>query len=211
LAHSIQNYFLFAFSALLAVASVPAVPAQTSPSGPSVGATVEYRRYEQSADGTITEVGTETLYDSASGNWKKVQRDAQQRMTQTLIADAARGEVYLLLSDTTATSVADFHVGARPTLTQLRQDPQFLSEAQFLGLSVIVSQMKSNSGQLLAQFFRFPDLTHPLKTIEYNDDGSRLVTEAVSIKWGEPSDEVKLPDSVLVTRHWRSKPVKTSN
>ena len=55
------------------------------------GATVQFRRYEQTAAGETTELGTKTAYLSKFGNWTTIKRNVHGVVEQTLVADRNRG------------------------------------------------------------------------------------------------------------------------
>src|SRR6185369_3453759 len=72
------------------------------------GATIQFRIYEQTADGTTSEVGSKTAYLSRFGNWTTIKRNVQGVTEQTLIADRNRAGVFLIDSVDTATKMSDF-------------------------------------------------------------------------------------------------------
>jgi len=164
------------------------------------GATVQFRIYEQTADGTTKEVGSKTAYLSKFGNWTTIKRNAQGVTEQTLIADRNRAGVFMIDSVDTATKMSDFAPDTTAVSRSLyRKFPQFAGEVTFLGYEAYVEKHEVN-GKVFNELTLIPFLRQPVKIVNFNDDGSKTVEEAVSIEIREPEeDKVKLPDKMIVT------------
>lgn len=164
------------------------------------GATVQFRIYEQAADGATNDVGTKTAYLSRFGNWTTIKRNVHGVTEQTLIADRNRAGVFLVDSLDTATKMSDFAPDTEAIgKSQYRKFPQFAGEVTFLGHAAYVEKHVYN-GKLVSEHTLIPFLREPVKIVNFNDDGSRTVEEAVSIEISEPDeDKVRLPDKMIVT------------
>ena len=164
------------------------------------GATVQFRIYEQTADGATNEVGSKTAYLSKMGNWTTIKRNVHGVTEQTLIADRNRAGVFLVDSVDTATKMSDFAPDTEAiTKKQYRKHPQYAGEVTFLGHAAYVEKTVYN-GKLVSEFTFIPFLRQPVKIVNFNDDGSKTVEEAVSIELREPEeDKVRLPDKMIVT------------
>ena len=164
------------------------------------GATVQFRMYEQTAAGEITEVGTKTAYLSKLGSWATIKRNVNGVTEQTLIADRNRAGVFLIDSVDTATKLSGF---APETIAlskkEYRKFPGFAGEVTFLGYEAYI-QKSVQDGKLIAEMTYIPFLKQPVKTVNFHDDGSKTIDQAVSIELKEPDeDKVKLPDKMIVT------------
>jgi len=164
------------------------------------GATVQFRIYEQTPDGATNEVGSKTAYLSRFGNWTTIKRNVHGVTEQTLIADRNRAGVFLVDSVDTATKMSDF---APDTLAinkaQYRKIPEYVGEVTFLGHAAYVLKTVYD-GKLVSELTLIPFLRQPVKIVNFNDDGSKTVVEAVSIELREPDEEkVRLPDKMIVT------------
>ena len=196
----VSRHHLLAGATLILVLLGCAYAFQTAPPKQIMGATVQFRRYEQTATGETTEVGTKTAYLSKLGGWTTIKRDVHGVTEQTLIADRNRAGVFLVDSVDTATKLSDF---APETLAvsmkQIRKHPQFAGEVRFLEYQAYVEKHEVN-GKVISELTFIPFLRQPVKTVDFNDDGSKRVEEAVSIELKEPDeDKVRLPDKMIVT------------
>ena len=164
------------------------------------GATVQFRIYEQTADGATNEVGSKTAYLSKLGNWTTIKRNVHGVTEQTLIADRNRAGVFLVDSVDTATKMSDFAADTNAiTRKQYRKHPEYAGEVTFLGHTAYVEKTVYN-GKLVSELTVIPFLRQPVKIINYNDDGSKTIEEAVSIELREPEeDKTRLPDKMIVT------------
>jgi len=164
------------------------------------GATVQFRIYEQTADGTTKEVGFKTAYLSKFGNWTTIKRNAQGVTEQTLIADRNRAGVFMIDSVDTATKMSDFAPATQAiSKSQYRKYPQYAGEVTFLGHAAYVEKTIYN-GKLVSELTLIPFLRQPVKIVNFNDDGSKTVEEAISIELREPEeDKVKLPEKMMIT------------
>jgi hypothetical protein len=195
---ALTNRHLLAGSTLIVVLLSSVYAFQSTPEQIK-GATVQFRRYEQTAEGETTEVGTKTAYLSKFGNWTTIKRNVHGVTEQTLIADRNRAGVFLIDSDT-ATKMSDF----TPDTTaigkkQYKKYPGFAGEVTFLGYEAYVEKSVQD-GKLLSEITWVPFLRQPVKIVNFQEDGSKTVDEAISIELKEPDDDkVKLPDKVIVT------------
>jgi hypothetical protein len=188
-------------SAIIIVVLLSCVYAfQTTPPEQIKGATVQFRRYEQTAEGEITEVGTKTAYLSKLGNWATIKRNANGVTEQTLIADRNRAGVFLIDSVDTGTKMSGFAPDtAAISRKEYRKFPGFAGEVTFLGYEAYI-QKAVQDGKLISEFTFIPFLTQPVKIVNFQDDGSKTIDEAISIDLKEPDeDKVKLPDKMIVT------------
>ena len=173
---------------------------QTTPAEQIKGAIVQFRIYELAADDTTTELGTKTAYLSSNGNWTTIKRNVHGATEQTLIADANRAGVFLVNSDDTAAKMSDFLPDTKAiSKSQYKKYPQFQGEVTFLGYKAYLERHENN-GKVISEFTWIPFLRQPVKIVNFQDDGSKTVEEAVSVELREPeADRVKLPDKVIVT------------
>jgi len=173
---------------------------QTTVPEPIQGATVQFRMYEQSADGATNELGSKTAYLSKSGNWTTIKRNVKGVVEQTLIADGNRAGVFLIDTVDTATKMSNFTPDTIAlSKKQFERNPQFAGEVYFLRYGAYLLKVVQD-GKLIAEHTIIPFLKLPVKTVNFNEDGSKTVDEALSIELKEPDeDKVKLPDKVMVT------------
>jgi len=164
------------------------------------GAIVQFRIYEQAADGATNDVGTKTAYLSKFGNWTTIKRNVHGVTEQTLIADRNRAGVFLVDSVDTATKMSDFAPDTEAIgKSQYRKHPEFTGEVTYLGHAAYVEKHVYN-GKLVSEHTLIPFLRQPVKIVNFNDDGSKTVEEAISIELSEPDeDKVRLPDKMIVT------------
>ena len=188
-------------SALLIVVLLSCVYAFQTPAPEQIkGATVQFRIYEQTAEGATNELGSKTAYLSRFGNWTTIKRNVQGVTEQTLIADRNRAGVFMIDSVDTATKMSDFAPDTTAiSKSQYRKFPQFAGEVTFFGHAAYVEKIVYD-GKLVSELTFIPFIRQPVKMVNFNDDGSKKVEEAVSIELREPDEEkVKLPDKMIVT------------
>lgn len=196
----VSRYHLLAGATLILVLLSCVSAFQTTLPEQIKGATIQFRRYEQTAAGETTEAGSKTAYLSQFGNWTTIKRNVHGVTEQTLIADRNRAGVFIIDSVDTATKLSDF---APDTVAlsrkQYRKHPQFAGELTFLGYEAYVEKTVAN-GKVITELTWIPFLRQPVKSVNFNDDGSKNVEEAVSIELKEPDeDKVRLSDKILVT------------
>ncbi|HUS13234.1 MAG TPA: hypothetical protein VMZ30_22375 [Pyrinomonadaceae bacterium] len=191
MAYPNDKQLLFAFSPLLLLVFAFSYVQKTEPTWK--GHTIESRIYQVKPDGEIVERGTESTYISQTGKWRKVQRNAQNEVTQVIIADPAKGGVFNIISGQ-AIRMASFSNSSRPpTAERLKSNSQFVGEVSFLGLKAYAQRVVED-GRVVIEAISIPGITQPVKYTNYDEEGSVYVIEAVSIIEGEPPiDQVKLP------------------
>lgn len=190
---------LFTLSPLVLIALSYAYLGQTA-STSLEGATIESKIYLETADAQITHLGSKTSYISAKGNWSTIKRNARNEIEQVLIADADRGGVFLVSKDSAAKMGNFKRNTAAVKATDFRQSSQHAGEVTFLGYPAFVQHMKDDNGQLMSEIITIPKFRLAVKTIDYEKDGSKIITEAISITLGEPEEaKVKLSKSIPIT------------
>lgn len=152
------------------------------------------------ADETTNELGTKTAYLSKNGNWTTIKRNAHGATEQTLIADANRAGVFLVDSGDTATKMSNFLPNTNAvSKSEYKKNPQFLGELTFLGYKAYLERLE-DKGKVQTELTWIPFLRLPVKIVNFHDDGSKTVEEAVSLELKEPEEnKVKFPDKVIVT------------
>lgn len=186
-----RTQLLLAFSPVLLLIFAFSYVQKTEPSWK--GYTIESRIYQVKPDGEIVEQGTESTYISQTGKWRKVQRNTQNKITQELIADPAKGGVFNIISGQ-AIRMAQISNSTRPpTAESLKSNSQFVGEVSFLGLQAYAQRVVED-GRVVIEAISIPGITLPVKYTTYDEEGSAYIIEAVSIVEGEsPIDQVKLP------------------
>ncbi len=190
---------LFICSPLLLVVVAFTYAIQTTPSRIK-GATIQSRIYLESSDGKVTEVGTLTTFVSESGNWKTVTRRIDTGAEQVLVADYERGGVFIVSKDT-AVKVGEFRKdNIVRKAEEYRASSQYAGETSLLGYRAFITHQKTDKGELTSEILFIPEFKKPVKVIDYNDDGTRTITQPLTITVGEPgSENTTLGPQVLVT------------
>src|ERR1044072_8290263 len=150
------------------------------------GATVQFRIYEQAAHGATNDVCTKTAYLSRFGNWTTIKRNVHGVTEQTLIADRNRAGVFLVDSVDTAAKMSDFAADTNAiSRKQYQKLPEYAGEVTFLGHTAYVEKTVYN-GKLVSELTVIPFLRQPVKIVNFNDDGSKTIEEAVSMELRAP-------------------------
>lgn len=163
-------------------------------------ATITLKIYSQTADGQIRDLGSETIYVSADGNWSTVKRNNSNQVTQVFVADADRGGVFLVTGNT-AQKLGEFRRNTDAFKAEdYRQSSQFVGETTFLGYSGFIQRVKGEGGELVQESITIPEFKKSVKTVDYEPDGSKTISEATSIILGEPErSNVTLASNIRVT------------
>ena len=182
---------LVAFASVVCVCAVQADAAQTR-----LGVTVEYVRYELSANGARRELGTQTSYISANGGWRTERRTPNGQIEQVLIGDASRAGVFLL-SEGRAVRVSAFSASNSSHFNAegYRNHPQFAEETMLLGFRAFVLRITSFDGRVESELTYIPEFdVLPVRKVDYEENGNRRITEPVSVTAGEPvSSQTQVP------------------
>lgn len=180
---------LFALFVILA-AVFCAYAVQTAVTQRIRGVTIQYVQYELSADGTRTELGTETAYVSANGSWRTERRSRNGHVEQVLLTDISRAGVFLINGGSReAVKVDTFTPRTTPhtNAAGYRSHSNFIGEEVVLGFTAFVQRIISAEGRVEAEYAFVPEFdTRTVKAVHYRSDGSRRILEAVSINFGEP-------------------------
>ena len=183
----INRKVMFALSPLVLVAMSFAYVAQNGPKALR-GATIQSKIYSETPDGKTKNLGSKTTYVSASGNWSTVRRGADNEIDQVLIADADRGGVFLI-SKEGAAKLGSFQRNTFAVkASDYRKSSQYAGEISFLGYAAFVQRIKGDKGELRSEVISIPEFRLPVKTTDFEEDGSKTVTEATSITLGEPEE-----------------------
>lgn len=156
---------------------------------PLKAATMQIRVYRINPDGSVVEKGMKTVYQSADGSYGWTMRDTTGRITQNIVADSKHNAVFIVEKDNGVKILSS--IGR--TVAELPQDyrsiPGYTGETTIFGeLAYITRGTKETNGGN-SETTIIPSLKMPVKFVNFNDDGSQSIEEAVSILWGEPAQE----------------------
>lgn len=190
---TMKNRLMFLISISVVFAAVLCAYAlQTRATSKIKGVTIISRRYEIKADGTVVELGKQNTYISMRGAWRTVKTGPDGKIEQVLVADAAHSGVFSIDTNKHAASkLASFKPKDTAYLDAegYRNHPQFAGEETILGFKGYIQRLTTPEGQINSDLTYIPEFdTLPVKEVDYLDDGSKLITEPLSIIAGEPAD-----------------------
>lgn len=58
---------------------------------------------------------------------------------------------------------------------------------KYLGYQAYIQRTAGNQGEIVSEYISIPEFKLPVKTIDYLSDGTKRITEAISITEGEPA------------------------
>jgi hypothetical protein len=167
------------------------------------GATISSRIYELKADGSVVELGTQTTYISAHGNWRTVKTSPDGRVEQILVADASRGGVFSINGNKQeALKLAPFTPKDSSYLDAegYRSHPQFAGEETILGFRGFIQRLTGPGGEIETELTYVAEFdVLPFKQVHYLSDGGKKIIEPVSVEVNEPADHLfRLPSNISV-------------
>jgi len=193
---------LFALFVILA-AVFCAYAVQTAITQRITGVTIQYVQYELSADGTRTELGTETAYVSANGSWRTERRSLNGHVEQVFFTDISRAGVFMINGGSReALKLDTFTPKTTPhsNAAGYRNHPNFIGEEVVQGFTAFVQRIISPEGRVEAEYAFVPEFdTRAVKELHYRTDGGRRILEAVSINFGEPDARLfQVPSNLTI-------------
>jgi len=174
------------------------VSAQVRP--PLKAATMQIRLYQQNSDGSFEEKGTKTVYQSADGSYGWMVRDVAGAITQRLVADSRYNAVFMVDKNSAVKILASIGKTVGDLPEEYRSMPGYAGESTAFGETAYLEKGTKERNGGNSETTRIASLKMPVKFVNFNDDGSQSIEEAVSIVWGEPpQDTVRLSPKLKVT------------
>jgi len=167
---------------------------------PLKAATMQIRLYSLNPDGSVEEKGTKTVYQSADGSYGWTVRDVAGHITQRIIADSRHNGVFILSKDEGVKILSSIGRTVAEVPQEYRAMPGYAGETTAFGEIAYIERgtRERNGGN--SEVIKIPSLKMPVKFVNFDDDGSQSIEEAVSIVWGEPSqDRVRLSPKLKIT------------
>lgn len=150
------------------------------------------------------EVSEITRYVSSDGSVRAITREADGRVSSDYLYESGRGGFYISSEQKALTKSHGVPPEASaeplPTAEQLRASPNFVGTEQLLGYTThIIREMREHGARDRDHYFA-PELGRtPLKTVRYSGGEVFVVSEPVSVTFGEPEAAlVRVPEGYEV-------------
>jgi hypothetical protein len=167
---------------------------------PLKAATMQIRLYRLYPDGSVEEKGTKTVYQSADGSYGWTLRDVAGRITQRIVADSRYNAVFIIDKDNAVKILSSIGRAVADLPQDYKSMPGYAGETTAFGEIAYIERGTKETNGGNSEATRIPSLKVPVKFVNFNDDGSQSIEEAVSILWGEPpQDRVRLSPKLKVT------------
>lgn len=151
------------------------------------------------------EVSESIRYVSSDGGVRAISKSADGSVTSDYLYEAGRGGFYVKSKEKALVrslgKPPEASGGALPTAESLRADSRFAGTEQLLGYTTyIIRETHEGRGVRDRDEYHAPELGRtPLKTVRYASGAAFVVSEPVSVTFGEPEAAMmKLPEDYAV-------------